>query len=87
MGTENSELNQGDTTTVPTVPTVPGAFEEFRRPTRAEQQLQDRAAWEERASVLEFEGGMEREAAEQAAADELGYRPTTPVIPRRRFTP
>lgn len=34
----------------------------------------DCEAWEERAAILELDGGMDREAAERVAVDETGER-------------
>jgi hypothetical protein len=85
VGTGNSEADQELTNPVPTVPTVPTVQEEFRRQTRAERLAEERAAWEERAAVLEFEGGLDRAAAEQLAAEELGYLQPSHPPKRRRY--
>jgi hypothetical protein len=85
VGTENGQAGQELTAPVPTVPTVPTLPDEFRRATRAERLAEERAAWEERAAILEFDAGLGREEAERQAAEELGYREPTPPANRRRY--
>jgi hypothetical protein len=49
--------------------TLPATPEDRRR------LAEDIAAWEERAAIIEADSGLGREAAENAAAAQLGYRP------------
>jgi len=77
VGTEKGSNDQCFTGAVPTVPTVPTILEDNR--VRAPMMSDDdhRAAWEERAAVLEFCGGFNRLEAEIRASAELGYSPGT----------
>ena len=63
MGTEKAELKQGVRPAVPTVPTVP-------TPKQIED-TRELADWEERAAILEFDGGFSRAEAESLALAEL----------------
>lgn len=65
--------------------TGPVLPEHFGRQTRAERLAEERAVWEERAAILEYDGGLSREEAERQTAEELGYRERTPVTRRQRY--
>lgn len=64
LGTEKAAFDQELTAAVPGVPAVPGVSEE-----------EARMEWEERAAILEFEGGFARAEAERRATRELGGCP------------
>ncbi len=71
VGTENDALDQSLKEPVPTVPTVP-TEKQKERASAADGVAAD--AWwtrEERAAILEFEGGFSRIEAERRAAEEL----------------
>lgn len=71
LGTGKADTDQQARASVPTVPTVPikWGYGTQRTQPITDDQL---AAWEERAAVLEFDGGMSRPEAERNAALELG---------------
>lgn len=71
VGTDKPQQDQGVKATVPAVPTVPTNFEYIQHCT-PEEAL---AAWDERAAIREFDGGMSRETAEELTTCELGPRP------------
>lgn len=72
--TKIAAQKQAATGAVPGVPTVPTGFEDNRAREAAEGGLDRWAAWQERAAILEYCGGLGRAAAETAASAELGYR-------------
>lgn len=67
VGTENPSPDQGDGRPVPTVPAVPTKNEEA-----AQREADASAAWQERAAILEYDGGFSRAEAEARATAELG---------------
>jgi hypothetical protein len=67
VGTEKPPLDQQVARAVPTVPTVPTEKQKECARTGAEA----RGAWEERAAILEFDGGFSRAEAERLATEEL----------------
>ena len=69
VGTDQPLTQQGVAGAVHTVPTVHTEKHKTEHCTRAEA----RAAWEERAAILEYEGGLSRREAEYQAAAELGF--------------
>jgi len=75
VGTENCAPDQEVMETVPTVPAVPAQFDEIHQDGRAQQLADQHMAWEERAAILEFSGGLTREEAERVAAEQVGYWP------------
>jgi hypothetical protein len=72
VGTAQPLMQQGVAGAVHTVPTVHTEKHKTEHRTRAEA----RAAWEERAAILEYEGGLSRCEAEGQAAAELGFTPS-----------
>ncbi len=63
VGTAKHENNQGAGAVVPTVPTVP-------TPSDIPDELRDR--YEERAAIMEFDGGLDRAEAEHLARIDTG---------------
>ena len=43
-----------------------------------------KVAFEERAAILEYAGGLDRREAEEAAAEELGWPEMPPALVRRK---
>lgn len=68
VGTRNSSANQTDGGSVPTGPTVPTAGEDTRQHADEADRL---AAYEERAAIMEFDGGLDRQEAERRASREF----------------
>ena len=77
LGTEEDEPDQALSLPVPSVPAVPGVIEEYGRPARAEPGAEECIDWEERAGVLEYEGGLSRAEAERLALAEVSAFPHT----------
>ncbi len=71
LGTDKAFSDQELEGWVPTVPTVPTEKHKRQHRTRAEAL----AEWQERAAILEFEGGLSRAEAEAQATAELGEPP------------
>ena len=74
VGTKLPSQNQASTAVVPGVPTVPTVFEDNHAREATDGGLDRWAAWQERAAILEYCGGLGRMAAEAAASAELGYQ-------------
>ena len=68
VGTGNSSADQIDSGSVPTGPTVPTAGKDTRQHADEADRL---AAYEERAAIMEFDGGLDREEAERRARVEV----------------
>lgn len=68
VGTRNSSASQTDGGSVPTGPTVPTAGEGAREYV---DEIDSLAAYEERAAIIEFDGGLDREEAERRARHEF----------------
>jgi hypothetical protein len=68
VGTVKSPRHQSLETQVPSVPTVPTPREKGRVRTSLAEVM---ANWEERAAILEYDGGWPRAEAERRASDEL----------------
>lgn len=69
VGTRISSADQTDSGAVPAGPTVPTAEKDARQPVDEIDRL---AAFEERAAIMEFDGGLDREEAERRARIEAG---------------
>lgn len=67
VGTAIDIFNQIDRPSVPTVPTVP-TLKQGDWGWEAQPTVEELAIWEERAAILEFDGGLDRETAERLAA-------------------
>ena len=75
LGTEDVATYQHDNGSVPRVLCVP-TQKQHRWPHMASPEAVDAAAeWDERAAILEFEAGLDREEAERQTALALGSRP------------
>jgi hypothetical protein len=81
---ENSAVKQQLTEPVPGIPTVPTEFDKGVEPGSAGCGLAGMVEWEERAAILEFDGGMSRREAELRAAAELGFQPKAAEPPSDR---
>jgi len=57
---------------VPGAPTVPTEIDKRQRCAKPEGAGAALAEWEERAAIIEFDGGMSRAEAERRATEELG---------------
>lgn len=79
VGTRNSSANQTDGGSVPTGPTVPTAGEDARQHVDEIDRL---AAYEERAAIMEFDGGLDRQEAERRAQEDLGISRSDSGLPR-----
>lgn len=74
VGTENTPSDQNLMGPVPTVPTVPTSKQYELRCTHEHAAAEALVAWEERAAIIQFEGGLSREDAERRATEEMGGR-------------
>lgn len=74
QGLVGPEKNVTDLTVdsrVPTVPAVPTEIHNNRRETQLDPAAEAMAAWDERAAIVEYDGGLSREEAERAATEAL----------------
>jgi len=71
-------MAQGFAAAVPRSPAVPIEKQDMPQRAAAEVAAAAWVAWEERAAIREFEGGMSRREAEAATAQELGPAPARP---------
>jgi hypothetical protein len=62
-----ADINQSVAGAVPTVPAIPTSFDKIQTHAPAEVVEIDPGEWEERAAILEYEGGLDRAAAEELA--------------------
>ena len=60
---------------VPSDPAVPGSPQEGPQREGADDAEERFRRWEERAAIIEFDGGFDRAEAEARATAELGFRP------------
>ena len=70
--TDQALIGQGVAGAVTTVATVATEKHKTEHCARAEA----RAAWEERAAILEYSGGLSRAEAERRATVEMGFEPS-----------
>ena len=70
-GTEKADPKLAVARPVPAVPSVPSPQEESPHRAVAEAAAEAQAQWEERAAIIEFDGGFSRAEAEQMAAGSL----------------
>jgi len=70
VGTGNSFVGQTTSAPVPSGPTVPSAGGHTREPDDESDML---AAFEERAAIMEYDGGLDRDEAERLARIDLGF--------------
>ena len=75
LGTDKDLSDQTLSRPVPTVPTVPSEKQDASHRTAAEAAAEALEAWEERAAILQFDGGWSRAEAEHKASEELGTPP------------
>ncbi len=79
LGTEKPYSDQSVKSKVPTVPRVPTENGTMPRRIPTEATSTTLAAWDERAAIREYDGGMSRREAELHTTMELGPRPEAPA--------
>ena len=75
LGTENTYADQPVNVAVPKVPRVPSEKGTMPHRIGAEAAFEALTAWDERAAIRQYDGGMSRREAEHHTAMELGPRP------------
>ena len=78
LGTDFRASDQSVSGQVPRVPTVPSENEDRSQRTPAPDLAEAWAAWQARAAIREYDGGMTRQVAELLTAMELGPCPAAP---------